>query len=85
VRGYGVGAFFTVLGGLALFDFDVEGGVADGPDGPSGEDDEPSPEGEGVELPVSESVPPDSPTDGGEASVPPEGTLLAPPVRLSVL
>jgi len=74
-----------VLGGVALFDFDVEGGVADEPDGPSGEDDEPSPDGEGVELPVSESVPPDSPTDGGEASVPPEGTLLAPPVRLSVL
>lgn len=74
-----------MLGGLALFDFDGEGGVADGPDGPSGEDDGPSPDGEGVELPVSDSVPPDSPTDAGEASVPPEGALLAPLVRLSVL
>ena len=68
-----------------LFDFDGEGGVAAGVEGPFGEDDGPSPDGEGVELPVSDSVPLDSPVDAGEASAPPEGALLAPPARLSVL
>jgi len=68
-----------------LFDFDVEGGVAAGVEGPFGEDDEPSPDGEVLELPVSDSVPLDSPVDAGEASASPEGALLAPPVRLSVL
>jgi hypothetical protein len=74
-----------VLDALGSFDFDGEGGVADGVEGAFGEVDEPSPDEGDAALSDPDPDPLDSPTDAGDVSLLAEDALLAPVFLLSVL
>ena len=76
-----------MLDALGSFDFDGEGGVADGVGGAFGDVDEPSPDEGDAALsePDPDPDPLDSPADAGDVSLLAEDALLAPVFLLSVL